>query len=165
MVSLWAAIHAPERVRSLVPCFTSACLGPPSAWAERAALVRSQGTAAVADAVVARWFTAAFADAQPDVVRRFRDMIAATPAAGYASCCAVVETMDLRPSLAAVAAPTLVVAGAEDPAIPLDHAELIAARVQHAQLAVLEGAAHLGNVEQPEAFNRLLLGHLAATLP
>lgn len=63
MVSLWTAANAPERVASLVPCFTSAQLGPPELWQERAALALAEGTEALADATMARWFTAGFAAA------------------------------------------------------------------------------------------------------
>ncbi|MFI5937741.1 alpha/beta fold hydrolase [Actinoplanes sp. NPDC051494] len=55
MTAMWLAAHAPERVGRLVLCCTSARLGPPSAWAQRAATVLAGGTAAVADAVVSRW--------------------------------------------------------------------------------------------------------------
>ena len=55
----------------------------------------------------------------------------------------------------------LVVAGADDPATPIEHAELIASRIPGARLHVLEGAAHLANVEQAEAFTQAVLEHLA----
>jgi 3-oxoadipate enol-lactonase/4-carboxymuconolactone decarboxylase len=56
--------------------------------------------------------------------------------------------------------PTLVIAGAEDEATPPDHARRIAAAIPHARLEIVEDAAHLGNVERPEAFTALILGHL-----
>ena len=96
MISLWTAAHHPERVRRLVPSFTAALLGPPEAWRERAALVRAEGTGAVADGVVGRWFTPAFAAREPAFVHAMRDTIAATPREGYASLCHAIETMDLR---------------------------------------------------------------------
>ena len=61
MVSMWVAAHAPERVDRLVLCSTSALMGPPETWTERAAFVRRSGMGAVADSVVARWFTPGFA--------------------------------------------------------------------------------------------------------
>jgi 3-oxoadipate enol-lactonase len=160
--SMWLAAHRPERVDRLVPCFTSAHLPPPEAWRERAELVTAQGTEAVADAVVARWFTPAFAKTEPAEVRRFRDIIAATPAAGYASCCRAIEVDDLRPVLGSITAPTLVITGRDDPATPPEHGEAIAHGIPGARLLILDGAAHLGNVEQAAAFNRALLAHLAS---
>jgi 3-oxoadipate enol-lactonase len=164
MVSQWTAAHAPERVASLVPCFTAAQLGPPETWQERARTARSEGTGALADTVVTRWFTSGFAEREPELVRGMRDMIAATSNEGYASICHVIETIDLRGELARITAPTLVVAGAADPATPPEHGRLIADLIPGARLEVLDGAAHLGNIEQAEEYNRLLLEHLEATL-
>ena len=160
MASLWVAAHHPERVDRLVPCFTSAQLGPPEMWRDRIATVQAEGTGALADAAVARWFTAAFTAREPESVAGMRDVVAATPAAGYASCAHAIETMDLRPSLPLITAPTLVVAGADDPATPPSHAAVIVAGIDGAELRVLDDAAHLGNIEQPEAYNAALLGHL-----
>jgi 3-oxoadipate enol-lactonase len=157
MTAMWLAAHAGERVDRLVLFCTSALLGPPESWAERSAKVRAEGTAAVADAVVARWVTAGYAAAHPGVVRTLRDMVAATPAIGYAGACAAVEEMDLRPDLPAISAPTLVVAGADDPATPPAHGAAIAAAIPGARLEVLRDAAHLASFEQAETANRLIL--------
>ena len=48
----------------------------------------------------------------------------------------------------------------EDPATPPEHAELIASLIPGARVVVLPRAAHLANVEQPEAFNSAVLDHL-----
>ena len=130
MTALWLAEQAPERVDRLVLCCTSARLEPSEAWTARAALVRAGGTEAVADAVVGRWFTPAYAASHPDLVARMRAMIAAIDAEGYASCCEAIAAMDLRPALASVRAPTLLIAGADDPAIGPDHSERIAASIE-----------------------------------
>jgi 3-oxoadipate enol-lactonase len=159
MVGMWLAAHAPERVDRLALLCTSASLGPPQGWRDRAATVRAVGLEAIANAVVARWFTPGFAEAQPEVVAAHRAMLAATPAAGYAACCEAIAAMDLRAELAKVEAPTLVIAGADDLAIPTDHASRIVERVAGARLAVVDRAAHLANVEQPEQVGRLLLEH------
>ena len=71
----------------------------------------------VADAVIARWFTTSWAAANPDAVARYRAMIAGTPAEGYAGCCEAITTLDVRDGLGSIAAPTLVISGAQDPAI------------------------------------------------
>jgi len=54
----------------------------------------------------------------------------------------------------------LVVAGADDPATPVEHAEQIAGRIAGSRLHVLKRAAHLANVERAEAFNTAVLAHL-----
>lgn len=160
MVGLWLAAHRPERVAALALCCTSTAPGPARGWHERAATVRAGGTEAVADAVVARWFTPGWRAANPERTAHHRAVIAATPAEGYASCCTAIATMRLTEALPRVTAPTLVLAGADDPATPPDHGERIARAVPGAQLEVVAGAAHLGTVEQPERFTEAVLRHL-----
>ncbi|MGO1052256.1 3-oxoadipate enol-lactonase [Crossiella sp. CA198] len=162
MVGMWLAAHRPDRVRGLVLCCTSADLTPRSGWADRARLVRAEGTGAVAEAVVSRWLTPAYAQREPEFAAELRGMVAATPAEGYAACCGAIERMDLLPLLPAISAPTLVISSAEDPATPPEHGRLIADRIPGARFALVDQAAHLGNVERPAEFSRLILDHLGA---
>jgi 3-oxoadipate enol-lactonase len=157
-----AAAH-PERVRSLVLCSTSALLGPATMWAERAAAVRAEGTASIAETVVSRWLTPGYAAEHPDLVARLRAMVADVPDEGYAACCGAIERMDLRADLQRITAPTLVVAGAQDPATPPEHAARIAEGISGARVELLDPAAHLANLEQPDAVTALIQQHVAAT--
>lgn len=159
--ALWVAANAPQRVERLVPCFTSADFGPVDPWYERAALVREQGTGAIAEAVVGRWFTPEFAAREPQTVARMQAMIAATPPDGYAASCEVVGRYDLRPDLARIAAPTLVLSGSEDQASPPAMGRAIAAGIPGARFALVEHAAHLGNYERPELVTELIREHLS----
>jgi 3-oxoadipate enol-lactonase len=160
MIGMWLAGHAGERVDRLVLCCTSALLGPAHAWAERAATVRAQGTGVVADAVVARWFTPGYAQRNPQAVAAARDMIAATPPEGYAGCCTAIERMNLTGLLPSIAAPTLVIAGGDDPATPLAHSAVLTVGIPGATLQVVDDAAHLANLEQVDAVSELILAHL-----
>jgi 3-oxoadipate enol-lactonase len=160
MVGMWMAINAPERIDRLVLCCTSARLGPPDMWADRAATVRAQGVDAVADAGIERWLSPAFMQREPEVAARIRAMLAATPAEGYAACCGVIERMDQVPRLGEIRAPTLVIAAEDDPATPPEHGELIAAAVPDARLEIVKDARHLATIEQPEAMTELILSHL-----
>jgi 3-oxoadipate enol-lactonase len=162
MVGMWLAINAPERIDRLVLCCTSAKLGPPSMWAERAATVREHGVDAIADAGIGRWLTEGFIEREPEVTAVVRAMLAATPAEGYASCCTAIEHMDLLDRLGEIRAPTLVVAAAQDPATPPEHGERIAACVPGARFEVVSDCAHLAAVEQPAAITELIAGHLLA---
>ncbi|GAB3460250.1 bifunctional 3-oxoadipate enol-lactonase/4-carboxymuconolactone decarboxylase PcaDC [Actinophytocola sediminis] len=157
MVGMWLAAHEPARVHRLVLCCTSASLGPPTMWVDRARAARESGMDALADAVVGRWLTPA---ADPALAGRLRAMIAGTPAEGYASCCAALETMSIEDDLSSISAPTLVIAGARDQATPPEHGLAITTAVPGAKLAVVDDAAHLGNVERPERFTELILEHL-----
>jgi 3-oxoadipate enol-lactonase len=161
MVGQWLAIHAPERIDRLVLLCTSAHLPPAEGWHDRAATVRAAGSAAaVADAVVERWFTPAFAAANADVVARYKAMIGSVAAEGYAGCCEAIAGMDLRPGLERVTVPMLVVAGAQDPATPPEHGAAIAAAVGAGRLEVLDPGAHLIAVERPDEIGRLILQHV-----
>lgn len=151
MVGMWLAANEGERIDRLILCNTAAQLGPPAAWLERAAAVRAGGMAAVADAVLERWFTSDFRRARPDEVERIRSMLLTTDPTGYAGCCAAIRDMDLREALSLITRPTLVVAGAQDPATPREAAIAIAAAIAGSRLAVLD-AAHLSNVEAAEPF-------------
>jgi 3-oxoadipate enol-lactonase len=161
MVGMWLAAHHPKRIERLALLSTAAYLPPAQAWRERAATVRTAGTGAVADTVVARWFTARFREREPAVVDTHRAMLLSTPVEGYAACCEAIATMDLRRVLARVAAPTLVVAGADDPATPPPFATEIAAGIPGARVEVVSDAAHLVNVEQVDLVTKLLVEHLA----
>ncbi len=161
MIGQWLAINAPERIERLVLLCTSAHLPPSAAFIERAAVVRASGSPEVlADAVIGRWFTEPFAAAHPDIAARYRAMIAATAPEGYAGCCEAIAGLDLRAGLPAVSAPTLVVAGAQDPSTPADHGRAIAAAIPGAQLEVLDPCAHLSSVERASDVTRLIANHI-----
>ncbi len=160
MVGMWLASEAPERVERLVLCCTSPRFAPPEAWDSRAAAVRADGVDAIAGAVLERWFTPAFHKSHSEVVEWAGRMLRDTPAEGYAGCCEAIRDADLNDRLGAIRAPTLVIASADDPAAPVDQAELIRDGIIGALLVVIPQAAHLANVEQPEDFTRAVLDHL-----
>jgi 3-oxoadipate enol-lactonase len=158
MVGMWLAIHAPDRIDRLVACCTSAKLGPSEFWDERAELVRREGMGAIADTVVGRWFTPRFPDREP-----YRAMLIATDPESYARCCEAIRDMDLRDDLPRITAPTIVIAGAEDPSTPAEHAKRIIAGITDSRLLVIPDTAHLANVERADAVNDAVLEHLAVT--
>jgi 3-oxoadipate enol-lactonase len=162
MASLWTAAHHPERVVRLVLCCTSARLGPPAMWRERAEAVRASGIEAIADAALERWFTPATRAGRPELVAAMRATLFATPAAGYAECCGALERMDLRAELGAIAAPTLAIAAAEDPATPPEHLFRIAEGIADARVVVLSGCAHLASIEKADEVTALIADHLRA---
>ncbi len=160
MIGMWMAATAPDRIAGLALCCTSAHLPPAQMWRQRAATVRADGSGVIAAQVVARWFTPEFAAAEPDVIAAFAAGLAATQPAGYAGCCEAIAAMDLRPLLGAITAPTLVIAGADDPATPPWHGALIAAGIPGARLKVIRGAAHLANVSQAGEVSHAVVQHL-----
>jgi 3-oxoadipate enol-lactonase len=160
MVGMWLAANAPDRIDALAVCCTSAYLPPAPFWAGRAQQARAEGTGPIAEQVVGRWFTPEFAAREPDVPASFVAGLAQVAAEGYAGCCEAIGAMDLRPSLPAITAPTLVIAGAEDPATPPWHGAVIASAIPEARLAVVRGAAHLASVSAPGQVGCGVLGFL-----
>jgi 3-oxoadipate enol-lactonase len=160
MVGMWLASEAPDRVERLVLCCTSARFDPPDAWNDRAKTVRAQGVGAIADAVLERWFTPAFREERPDTIEWAAGMLQSSPPEGYASCCEAIRDADLHPRLGAIPAPTLVIAGADDPAAPVEKAEIIRDGIPDSRLVVVERAAHIANVERPDEVTGKILDHL-----
>ena len=154
-VVLRAAAIAPERVERIVLACTSTRFGEPQQWLDRAEVVRRDGLEAIVDAVLGRWFTAAYGDAG-----QWRAMFLSVDREGYARCCEALAPWDGSPDLPLVRAPALVIAGSGDPTSPPAQAEAIAAQLADARVAVLEGAAHLANVERALEFNELTEEHL-----
>ncbi|MFB0489146.1 3-oxoadipate enol-lactonase [Methylobacterium sp. OAE515] len=141
----------PARPLSATLMATAASMPSAQTWNERAETVRDQGTAAVVEATLGRWFTADFSQRAPETVQAIRDHFLACDPAGYAVCCGAIGRMDLRPTLAAITAPTLVIAGRDDPSTPPAMAQEICDGIPQAELVVLPRAAHLLAVERAEA--------------
>jgi 3-oxoadipate enol-lactonase len=163
MVGMYLGSEHPERLTSLTLCSTTAHFPDAAPWRERIAAVEAGGTASIAEAVVARWLTPAWAAAHPEVLSELRGMIAATPDAGYIGCCQAIAAWDHRHRLGAVAVPTLVIAGADDPSTPLEpHARTLAEGIPGARLEVLAGA-HFATIESAENANALISGNAQVT--
>ncbi|MFE9708028.1 3-oxoadipate enol-lactonase [Streptomyces sp. NPDC005930] len=152
-VGLHLAVHHPERVSSLAVVCSSAHFGGATPWQERAAQVRAEGLARLAESADARWFTPGFT-----VPRLVRDHRGADPEA-YAACCDALAAFDLRDRVGEIAAPTLLVAGREDPATPPAHLRELADAVPGATLTEIPGASHLAPAERPEAVLTALRAH------
>jgi 3-oxoadipate enol-lactonase len=167
MVGQWLGINAPDRIDKLIVICTAAFMpAAAAAYGERAVTVREAGTAeVVADAVLARWFTAPYAAANPDVVARYREMICSIDPEGYAGCCEAIAGLDLRAGLDRITAPMLVIAGAQDPAIPPAFGQAIAEAVPGARFELLDPAAHLASVERALDVTALIAGHLNGGVP
>ncbi|WP_342787232.1 3-oxoadipate enol-lactonase [Actinomadura decatromicini] len=158
-VGVELALRAPDRVASLVLCCTSPRFGEPGPWRERAALVRRDGTEALAETAPGRWFTPGFTGAEPYVA-----MLRAADREGYAACCEALARFDATDRLGGITAPTLVIAGADDvPTPPRGHADRLVAGIPDARLTVLDGAAHLANAERPGPVTGAIAAHLDRT--
>jgi 3-oxoadipate enol-lactonase len=158
MTAMRLAAREPERVHRLAVLCTSA-KPDPQPFLDRAVAVRSGGTAPLAPTVASRWVTPPFAAQHPDLVARLEAMIAGSDDEGYAACCEVVAAVDLREDLGRITAPTLVVSGAEDVALPPPHQQAIVDGIPGAELLTVSPGAHLANLERTSEVTGALLGH------
>lgn len=164
LIGQWLGINAPERIERLVLCNTAAKIGTPEVWNPRIETVLAEGEQAMRglrDASIARWFTAEFAEANPDKVEPIVGMLAQTSPTGYAANCAAVRDADFREQLGAIRAPTLIVCGSFDPVTTVEHGSFMQERIRGAELVEFH-AAHLSNVEAGDAFTQALLDFLKA---
>jgi 3-oxoadipate enol-lactonase len=159
MVGQWLGANAANRIDKLILSNTACYFPDKTMWEGRIKLVRDKGLAAIVDANMERWFTAAFRERSPQAMDKMREMFVATKVEGYVGCGEAIRDMDHRPLLAKITAPTLVIAGRQDPATPLEGNEFIRQHIPGAKIAVLE-AAHIANIEQPKVYADTVLGFL-----
>jgi 3-oxoadipate enol-lactonase len=159
MVGQWLGANAPERIDKLILSNTSSYYPDKKLWDDRMRFARANGITAIAAATMERWFTKDFRERAPGAIARMTAMFVQTDIEGYLGCCAAIRDMDFRESLPNITAPTLVIAGRFDSATPLEMNTFISDHIPGAKLAVLE-AAHIANVEQPQAYTDTVLGFL-----
>jgi 3-oxoadipate enol-lactonase len=155
--------HA-ARLLSLTLCDTAAANPPGSReiWQERIDRVRQEGLAPLLAPTLERWFRPAFVAQRPPILEKIRRQFLATSQEGYIGCSQAIRELDYLEQLGRIALPTLLVVGEEDPGTPVSAAQAMQERIPGSRLAILPEARHLSNVEQAEAFNRLISGFLSS---
>ena len=157
------ALRLPERLSGLVLCNTAPRVGDAAGWSERMAVVRSGGLAAIADATMERWFSPGFRQDRPDELAGWRNLFLRSDAGGYVSTCATLRDADLTATVGAIDVPTLVVAGDEDRATPVELVRGCALAIPGARLEIFPGAGHLPPIEQPARLAALIESFLGDT--
>lgn len=160
LIAQRVAADRPDLLRGLVLSNTAAKLGTSASWSARIAAVQADGVASIADAVMERWFSPAFrATAE---VAAWRNMLGRTTDSGYIAACMVLAEADQTEATSRLRLPTLVIAGAEDGATPVDVVKATAALIPGAAFHVISGAGHLPCVEAPAEFAAVLTPFLKA---
>jgi 3-oxoadipate enol-lactonase/4-carboxymuconolactone decarboxylase len=160
MIGMWLAVHAADRLTSLVLANTTARVSEPAAMDARRRAVLGVGMASVADTVMSRFFTRTSLDRNPPAVASARRTLLATSAVGYAGCCAAIRDMDQRADLARITVPTLIISGDQDISMPWsEHGQVLASAIRGASVVRLD-TAHISNLEKPRAFSAALLKFL-----
>jgi 3-oxoadipate enol-lactonase len=160
-VGLWLAENAGDRFhRFVLMCPPAYPAAGAQMWIDRAAKVRSEGTQAIVEVTLGRWFLPEFMESHPDEVAAIRQQLLDTPDEGYASCCEALAALELRDGLGGISAPVLLITADSDTSIPPETVLPLAEEIPGARLEVIEHAAHLVNVSHPDQINSLLLAHL-----
>jgi 3-oxoadipate enol-lactonase len=159
MVGMWLATHAADRLNKVVLANTAPRMAPPNLWNARIQTVKAGGMEAIVDGTLQRWFSPAWLASKPTSLGDVRKMILATPALGYAGCCAAIRDMDQREAIRQITNPVLVISGAQDPATPPAAAKLIHESIRGSKLVSLD-AAHLSNLEKPAEFTKAVADFL-----
>jgi 3-oxoadipate enol-lactonase len=160
MIGQYLGANHGGRVRSLTLSNTASEMPPRSMWEQRFETARTRGVAGLVDTTIQRWFTAPFITAAPDVIAEVRKMILSTPDAGYIASGSAVRDMSQTSLLSRIEVPTNIICGELDPACTPQQGQVLRDHIRGAELHVLQGCAHLSNIESTAAFNATLLEFL-----
>lgn len=153
MIALELALALPDRVVGVVAadCRSDAPAPFKKMWDDRRAVLSAGGLSAVAEVTLPTWLTAETLAGMPNLVASVREMIEATSPEGYVAATKALQELDLKPRLSEIDVPVLYVVGEADGAHPEAMADM--ARITPgARIESIPGAAHLANIEQPDAF-------------
>ncbi len=129
-------------------------------WAERCAQAREGGMAALVVPTLGRWFTPAYAATYPDIIRWIGEVVARTSVDGYCGCATAISRIDVLERLPEIGSAALILVGEHDHGTPPELSEQMSRHWPGSEYHVIRDAAHIGNIEQAEFFNRVVLAFL-----
>ena len=97
----------------------------------------------------------------PERFWRYQSRWVCNTPASFTAAARMMLAVDLTPEYAKIKAPTLVIAGRFDPATTVEAGEYLKANIPGAKLAIVD-AAHIANVEAPDAYTKTVLDFLAS---
>jgi pimeloyl-ACP methyl ester carboxylesterase len=152
--------HAPRYIRALIVADTRSQADTPEGVAGRQRLLQviaDKGPAGVADQMIPTLLGETTKKKRPDVIDEVRALVLENSAEAIAGGTRALMTRpDSTPLLGSIHCSTLIVVGDEDTVTPKARAEELQSGIRGSELAVIAGAGHLSNLEQPEAFNQTL---------
>jgi 3-oxoadipate enol-lactonase len=153
-VVLTAAIRHPGIASRLVLADCGAAFSEPGRAAFRgmSAGAAAHGLAGIADVAMRRLFSPAYQAQHPALIQERRERFLTIDLQTFHNACAALASLDLRPALASVTVPALVLVGELDEATPPPMSTELAAGLPDAQLQVLAGCAHVPQLQEPELF-------------
>jgi 3-oxoadipate enol-lactonase len=154
--------HAPTYFRAMVLADTRSQGDSPDAVTNRKSmqqLVREEGQGAVAAALLPKLLCEATRSGKPGVVERLRRQITDNSVASIVGALdALMTRPDSTPMLSTIRIPVQIIVGEQDALTPPPMSEQMHKDIPGSELAVISGAGHMSNMEQPAAFNEAL-GH------
>lgn len=161
MTGLGLLLAHPERVTqaAICDCRADAPQMFYDMWVERRAAYRDHGIEAVVEGNLQRWFTPEFLATNPPMLDGVRAMIRRTSGNGFIGCTGALMTLDYLKDLPKITGDVLFVVGAQDGPHP-DAMRQMHEAVPGSGYEVIEDAAHLPNLEQPQRFNEILSAYL-----
>lgn len=165
MIGQTLAIEHPDRLHSLALVNTTPKYSEAQRmqWRERAAEVMANGIEPIHSALMSRWFTDQALGDDLEGARYIADVIRGFDRRSFASITAAMCDLDTLERLGGIRVPTLVVAAPDDPGVPREISERLAASIPNSSLEWLHPARHLASLEHVEKFNQLLHAHLVRT--
>lgn len=148
------AAKRPDLIRAMVLSNTGAKMGTAQMWGDRIGTIEKGGIAAMTEAILDRWFGAAFRH-DPEVAA-WGAMLERTPKEGYLGCCHALAASDLTNSTAALRLPAIAICGSEDGASAPQLVQATAALIPGCTYHEIPGAGHLPCVEDPAAYTEIL---------
>jgi 3-oxoadipate enol-lactonase len=124
-------------------------------WAGRMKTAKEQGMKPLVEGTLGRWFTEPFRKANPGIMAKMTALIEGTPVAGYAGCCAALPQINTTHRLKEIATPTAIIVGSEDAGTPVAMSQEMFQAKPGSELYIIRDAAHISNVEKPEAFTKV----------
>lgn len=149
-IGLTLGLEHPNSLSGLIVCASSRKFGTPDSWAERIKDVREDTTAGLVDDTADRWFAAGFLEEDIATGHLVLGDLALVDDEAYIACCRALSSYDLGTELQGVTAPTLFIAGAQDPGCTPESMAELAAEIEGSELVVIPDSAHLPMVEHPE---------------
>ena len=122
------------------------------AFRNMAAASKAKGLSAITDVAMRRLFAPDFQAAHPDLMADRRAAFLRTDLDVFCAACDALASLDLRPELAKVKAPVLVLVGEHDEATPPPMSHELAAGLPQAHLEIIPGCAHVPQLQSPRLF-------------
>ena len=154
LIAQGLAVKRLDQVRAMVLSCTAAKIGTAQMWQDRIDAIKADGVEPMADGIIDRWFAKPFVAS--GAALPWRNMLARTPAEGYAGCCSAIAGTDFYTPTSGLTLPTLGIAGTEDGSTPPDLVRETVDLIKGSRFELIRGVGHLPCVEKPEQYAALL---------